>query len=261
MLDCVPPVRIALKKHLINFSTALGDDSLIIGQRLAEWCGNAPVLEEELAMANVALDFLGRAQFFYEYVSELETGKRTPDDIAFIRDSREYRNLLIMELPNGDFGFTMARQLMIDAFNVLYLRQLADSSDRRLAAIAAKAVKESRYHLRRSRGWVVRLGDGTNDSRARMQSAFDELWGFAPELFTMTADERVLLNAGVSVDRNALHDEWNEAMADAMSEATLERPSEDWWVLGGREGVHTEHLGHLLSELQFMQRAYPGLLW
>lgn len=261
MLDRVPPRRIALKNHLTQLATALGDDSLILGQRLTEWCGMAPLLEEELAIANVALDFLGRAQFFYEYVSELEAGERSPDDIAFLRDSREYRNLLIMELPNGDFGFTMARQLMIDTFNVLYLRQLAESSDRRLAAIAAKTVKESRYHLRRSRTWVVRLGDGTDESRARMQSAFDELWAFGPELFAMTADESALLGPGVSVDRSALSNDWNKAMADAMNEATLGRVPADRSILGGRDGVHTEHLGHLLSELQFMQRAYPGLQW
>ena len=255
------PASIAQKDHLIEFTTALGDDSLILGQRLAEWCGKAPLLEEELAIANVALDFLGRAQFFYEYVSELEAGGRSADDIAFLRDSREYRNLLIMELPNGDFAFTMARQLMVDAHNVLYLRQLADSSDPRLAAIAAKAVKESRYHLRRSRAWVVRLGDGTEESHARMQAAFDELSGYAQEFFAMTAEEVALLGGGVSVDRSALYNAWNQAMADTLTEATLDCFEGDWSILGGRQGVHTEHHGHLLAELQFMQRAYPGLQW
>ena len=247
--------------HLVEFTTALGDDSLILGQRLAEWCGGAPLLEEELAIANVALDLLGRAQFFYEYVSELEASGRSVDDIVFLRDSREYRNLLIMELPNGDFAFTMARQLMVDTFNVLYLGQLADSSDHRLAMIAAKAVKESQYHVRRSRTWVVRLGDGTEESHARMQAAFDELWGYAKELFAMTTEEAALLGGGVSVDRSALYNAWNEAMADTLTEATLKRSEADWSILGGREGVHTEYHGHLLAELQFMQRAYPGLRW
>ena len=254
-------MRTAPKNHLIEFATALGDDSLILGQRVAEWCGNAPLLEEELAMANVALDFLGRAQFLYEYVSELDGGERSPDDIAFLRDSRQYRNLLIMELPNGDFAFSMARQFMVDTFNVLYLRQLAESSDRRLAAIAAKAVKESQYHLRRSRGWVVRLGDGTEESHERMLTAFEELRAYVPELFEMTGDETALLEAGVSVDRTALRNDWHSAMAHTLAEATLGQSAGNRCIRGGRDGVHTEHHGHLLAELQFMQRAYPGLQW
>ena len=246
---------------LAEFALSLGDDSLVLGQRLSEWCGNAPFLEEDIAIANVALDYLGRAEKFYGFVAELEEGRRSVDEIAFLRESRAYRNLLIFELPVGDFARTMARQLMVDAFQLPYLKRLSRSTDARIAAIAAEAVKETRYHLKRSREWALRLGGGTGESHARMQSAFDALWGYHPEMFAMTGDETALLESGVSVDRSPMKADWEAAMQELLIEATLDVPGDDWSISGGRDGMHTEHHGYLLAEMQSMQRAWPGLQW
>lgn len=245
----------------VDYSIRLADDALILGQRLSEWCSNGPTLEEDLALANVALDFIGRAQMFYAYASRLAADGRSEDDLAFGRDCREFRNLLITELPRGDFAFTLGRQLIIDLYNELFLAALARSRDEHLAAIAAKAVKETHYHVRRSREWIVRLGDGTDESHRRVQKAFDDLWGYVPELFQMDALEQALCADGIAVDRASLREPWQAAIAAVLKEATLELPEADWSVSGGREGLHTEHLGHLLAEMQFLQRAYPGLEW
>jgi len=249
------------KEALFNYVLALGDDSLVLGQRLAEWCRNGPFLEEDLALSNVALDYIGRARLFYTYAAELEGRGRTEDDLAFLRDCREFRNLLITELPRGDFAFTMARQLILDVFYMEFLDRLQSSKDRRLADIAAKAIKETRYHARRSHDWVLRLGDGTEESHGRMQQAVDEIWGYTHELFEMNDQERRLADAGIAVDRFLLQAPWRAIMESLLHEATLSVPREDWSVSGGRDGIHTEHLGYLLAELQFLQRAYPGLQW
>ena len=249
------------EEALTGFALALGDDSLVLGQRLSEWCGKAPFLEEDIAITNVALDYLGRAEKFYRYVSELEGGRRSVDEIAFLRDSRAYRNLLIFELPVGDFARTMARQLMVDAFYLPYLKRLSRSTDERIAAIGAEAVKESGYHLKRSREWVLRLGGGTGESRGRVQRAFDALWGYGREMFEMGRHEKTLLNSGVSVDRSAMRAKWQSSMRNVLAEAGLKVPEQDWSIAGGRDGVHTEHHGYLLAEMQYMQRAYPGLRW
>lgn len=250
-----------VKQQLVDYCIYLGDDSLVLGQRLAEWCSNAPYLEEDLALANVSLDYIGRAIMFYEYASELEGGVRSADDIAFLRGSREYRNLLITELPIGDFAFTMARQLVLDLFAVSFLEHLQQSADSQLAAIANKAIKESRYHLRRSQDWALRLGDGTEESHNRMQKALDDIWGYTHELFEMSDTETALLDHGISVDRAALKTVWTRQIDEVLAEATLKRPDDSWSVRGGREGVHTEHLGPMLETMQFLQRAYPGLKW
>ena len=251
----------------LEYAIGLGDDSLMLGQRLIEWSRNAPLLEEDLAISNVALDFMGRANMYYEYAVELAgqssnaSNYGTVDDIAFLRDSRDYRNLLIFEMPVGDFAYTMARQLIVDLFNVEYFAALSESKDSRLAAIAAKTVKESRYHLRRSHDWALRLGDGTEKSHEKMQNALNEIWGYTPELFEMTEGETALLSAGISVDRTALYDNWDAQISAILNEATLEHPPGDWSVTGGRAGIHTEYHGHLLAELQYLQRTYPGLDW
>ena len=249
------------RESLLNYCIALGDDSLMLGHRLSEWCSNGPFLEEDLALTNVALDFIGRARMFYTYAAEVEDEGRGEDDIAYLRDCREYRNLLINELPNGDFAFTMARQLMVDAFDVGFFTALMHSSDQKLAAIAAKAIKESRYHLRRSEDWIKRLGDGTEESHERTQNAFNQLWGYAAEMFEMADDEKKLVQSGIAVNRSALRADWNATVHAVLKQATLEIPSDDWAIGGGREGIHTEHLGYLLAELQFLQRAYPGQQW
>lgn len=250
-----------LEKALQNYCIALGDDSLILGHRISEWCRNGPFLEEDLALTNVALDFIGRARMFYAYAAELEGHKRSEDDIAFLRDCREYRNLLINELPNGDFAFTLARQLMIDVYDMGFFTKLAQSQDEMLAAIAAKAIKESRYHLRRSEDWIKRLGDGTEESHQRVQKAFDQLWAYWPEMFDMSDDEQQLQEVGIAVDRSALKADWQAKMHAIMREATLAIPGGDLNIGGGRDGMHTEHLGFLLAEMQYLQRTYPGQQW
>ena len=250
-----------LKTALLDYSTALGDDSVVLGHRLSEWCRNGPFLEEDLALTNVSLDFIGRARMFYSYAAELEDKGRSEDDIAYLRDCREYRNLLINELPNGDFAFTMARQFLIDVYDMSFFTELAHSKDPMLAAIAAKAVKESRYHLRRSEDWIKRLGDGTEESHERVQNAFNQLWGYWPEMFAMSDDEQQLLEAGIAVDRSALRSDWESTVHTVMQEATLDIPTENWAIGGGRDGIHTEHLGFLLAEMQFLQRTYPGQQW
>jgi len=248
-------------KALLNYCISLGDDSLTLGHRLSEWCSNGPFLEEDLALTNVALDFIGRARMFYGYAAEIEGKGRSEDDLAYLRDCREYRNFLINELPNGDFAFTMSRQLMVDIFDMGFFEALMQSSDTRLSAIAAKAIKESRYHLRRSQDWIIRLGDGTTESHERTQRAFNELWGYTAELFEAPKEEQQLIDAGIAVDRVALKATWMSAMRAILKQATLELPAQDWAIGGGREGQHTEHLGFLLAELQFLQRAYPGQQW
>lgn len=250
-----------VKQRLIDYCICLADDALVLGQRLSEWCSNAPYLEEDLAIANVSLDYIGRAKMLFEYAAELEGGERSADDIAFLRNSREYRNFLILELPIGNFAFTMARQLLVDVFALSYLEQLQRSTDPQLAAIAHKAIKETRYHLRRSREWALRLGDGTEESHNRMQRALDEIWGYTDELFEMSSTETALLDQGISVDRTALQSVWNQKIDEILAEATLKRPDASWSVRGGREGVHTQHLGPMLETMQFLQRAYPGLEW
>lgn len=250
-----------LKSALFDYSIALGDDSVILGHRLSEWCRNGPFLEEDLALTNVSLDFIGRARMFFSYAAELEGKDRTEDDMAYLRDCREYRNLLINELPNGDFAFTMARQLMVDVFDMGFFTELAKSSDSMLAAIAAKAIKESRYHLRRSEDWVKRLGDGTEESHERVQNAFNQLWGYVPEMFEMSEAEQQLADAGIAVDRSTLEENWTATMHAILKQATLDIPGGNWSIGGGRDGMHTEHLGFLLAEMQFLQRTYPGQQW
>jgi len=249
------------QKSLLNYCIALGDDSLTLGHRLSEWCRNGPFLEEDLALTNVSLDFIGRARLFYSYAAEVEGQGRSEDDLAYLRDCREYRNFLINELPIGDFAFTMARQLMVDAYDMVFFAGLAQSKDPMLAAIAAKAIKESRYHLRRSEDWIKRLGDGTEESHERVQNAFNQLWGYAAEMFEMADDEQQLVDAGIAVNRSELKPDWTSTVHSVLKEATLDIPADDWAIGGGREGEHTEHLGFLLAELQFLQRTYPGQQW
>ncbi len=244
------PSRLALR---------LGDDALIHGQRLCEWCSCAPTLEEDLALSNIALDYLGRARMFYSRAGDaLGVGE---DELAFLRDVREFENMLLVELPRGDFAFTMARQYLLDEYEVLYFDALTGSRDTELAAIARRIVKEVRYHRRHSSEWMLRLGLGTEESRGRLTAALDDLVGYLPELFEMDAAERALVGDGLGVDRSALRAPWQAAVETTLGSAKVELPQSGWAVSGGRAGIHTEHLGHLLSELQFMQRAYPGRQW
>ena len=249
------------KNLILQYAVRLGDDALILGHRLSEWCRNGPFLEEDIALSNSALDYIGRARMFYGYAAELSNGKKTEDDFAYLRDCREYQNLLINELPKGDFAWTMARQLIMDVYYLNFLSALSESVDPSLAAIAAKAVKETKYHLRRSTDWVLRLGDGTEESHARVQKAFDEIWGYIPEIFEQDELEQKLVSKGIAVNTAELQEQWQETIKKILTEANIEMPEISWTVRGGRSGYHTEHLGHLLSELQYMQRTYPGLQW
>ena len=244
-----------------RYAVRLGDDSLILGHRLSEWCSRGPFLEEDLALSNTALDFIGRARMFYSYAAELSSVQLTEDYFAYQRDCRDFSNLLICELPNGDFAFTLARQYFLDEFYCLFMSSLADSSDERLGGIAAKAIKESQYHLRRSREWMLRLGDGTAESHARLQRACNDLWGYTSEMFQADELDRQLVFHAVGVDVVALKADWQRLTAATLAEATIECPMADWSVTGGRQGIHTEALGHLLAELQYVQKTYPGLEW
>ena len=249
--------EISVKEYVVR----LGDDALILGHRLSEWCRNAPFLEEDLALSNVALDFIGRARMFYTYAAELSGEEVTEDTFAYQRDCRDFKNHLIHELPRGDFAFTMVRQYFVDVYSLAFMTSLLESSDSRLAAIAGKAIKESEYHLRRSEEWMMRLGESTQESHRRLQSAVDELWRFTGELFHQDSPERELVANGVAVDTRALEADWNQTITATMSKISIEIPKDELQVTGGREGKHTEFLGFLLSELQFLQRAYPGLEW
>ena len=239
----------------------LGDNALILGQRLSAWCGHSPFLEEDIAMANTALDLIGRARMLYSHAAAIEGQGRDEDALAYGRDERQFGNFLICELPNGDYAFTLLRQYLIDVYHHQLFLALCTSGDSTLAAIAAKAVKETAYHLRRSGDWVVRLGDGTDESHRRCQAAVDELWAYTGEMFAGDAIDSAMAEQGIGVDPAGLEPAWREAVANLFKRATLLQPRDDWQASGGRAGLHTEHMGHLLTELQFLQRAYPGLKW
>lgn len=249
------------QNSLIRFLIALGDDSVVLSHRLAEWCSNGPYLEEDLALSNVALDYLGRARMFYQYAAKAEGKGRSEDDIAYLRNEREFTNLLIHELPINDFAFTMLRQFFLDVYYCQYLQALCDSKDETVAAIAGKAVKESRYHLKRSEPWIKQLAQGTEESRNRIANAKVELESFIGELFLMPDWEISLVEVGVAVDRRELKDDWDKYVQEFLAQSDIEIATSEVKISGGRNGIHTEFLGHMLSEMQYLQRAYPGLKW
>ena len=246
---------------LVLYALRRADDALILGHRLSEWCGHAPALEEDMALANMGLDLLGQARELYSYAAKIEAKGNNEDTFAYLRDVRQYRNLLLVEQPNGDFARTMARQFFYAAFADLYWRAMMKSGDATLAAIAAKSEKESAYHLRHSSEWMVRLGDGTEESHRRAQTAVDDLWAYTGEMFQVDESERALIERGVAVDPATLHSQWQQTVSGVVTEATLTLPKSGWMQRGGRGGKHSEHLGHLLSELQSMQRTFPGATW
>jgi ring-1,2-phenylacetyl-CoA epoxidase subunit PaaC len=246
---------------LVLYGLRRADDALILGHRLSEWCGHAPSLEEDMALSNVALDLIGQSRELYAYAARVGGGDNNEDKLAYLRDVSQYRNLLLVERPNGDFAHTLVRQLFYSAFADPYWRAMTASTDATLAAIAAKSEKESAYHLRHASEWVIRLGDGTEESHIRAQAAIDDLWAFTGEMFSLDDGERGLVDAGVAIDAAMLRPQWLKAVADVARQATLQLPQNAWMQQGGRSGRHSEHLGHLLSELQYMQRAFPGLTW
>jgi ring-1,2-phenylacetyl-CoA epoxidase subunit PaaC len=246
---------------LATYALRLGDDALILGQRLGEWCGHAPALEVDLSLANVALDLIGQATHFLGVSGEAEGKRRDADALAFRRDVMDFTNCLLVEQPNGDFAQTIARQFLFSQFHLLQLEALQGSAEPKLAAIAAKAVKEVTYHAKLASDWVVRLGDGTDESKARMIAGLDWMWRFADEMFVMDEIDAAALTSGIGVDKVALRAAWDARIDAVLAEATLQRPAARRPVLGGRSGRHSEHLGHLLSEMQFLQRAYPSATW
>jgi ring-1,2-phenylacetyl-CoA epoxidase subunit PaaC len=248
-------------QDLISYVVRLGDDSIVLGHRLSEWVSKGPFLEEDIALGNVALDYIGRARLFYGYAAQLSGGEKTEDDFAYLRNEREFENYIINELPKGDFAYTIVRQLLVDLYNKYYLDALKLSSDETLAAIAHKAAKETTYHCRRSKEWTLRLGDGTAESKHRMQLAIDDLWGFSHELFESDALEQRLISAGVAVDCAQLQQSWLRDVTDIFEQAQLQLPDGEWAVRGGRKGHHSEHLGHLLTDMQFVYRSFPDAKW
>jgi ring-1,2-phenylacetyl-CoA epoxidase subunit PaaC len=250
-----------MTSDLFTYTLRLADDAAILGQRLGEWCGHAPTLEEDIGLANVALDHIGQARNLYSYAGEVEGAGRDEDQLCFLRKEREFGNCLLVEQPNGDFAQTIARQLFFSAFMLPFWRKLTGSKDETLSAIAAKAEKEAAYHLRHSGEWTIRLGDGTAESRARMQEAVDLLWPYTGELFEVDGVVERLVADGIAVDPETIRDEWHATLRRVCDEATLTLPPEGWMQSGGRSGRHSESFGHLLSEMQYMQRAYPGMRW
>jgi ring-1,2-phenylacetyl-CoA epoxidase subunit PaaC len=248
-------------KALFRYVLRLGDLSLVLGQRLGEWVGHAPALEEDLGLANIALDLIGQARLLLSYAGEIEGCGRSEDDIAYLREQGEYLNPVLAEQPNGDFGQTIVRQLLIDAFQLELYERMAASTDERLAAIAAKSVKETRYHLRYSGSWLVRLGDGTEKSHALAQAALERLWPYTVELFTEDDLDRAMADCGVAPRLAEMHTAWTLRLDELLAQATLKRPSDRAHSWHGKRGQHSEHLGYILAEMQYLQRAHPGARW
>ncbi len=246
---------------LVLYALRRADDALVLGHRLSEWCGHAPMMEEDMALANMGLDLIGQARELYTYAAKAEGADNDEDKLAYLRDVRQYRNLLLVEQPNGDFARTVIRQFLYSAFADPYWRAMMKSKDVTLAAIAAKSEKESAYHLRHSSEWVIRLGDGTEESHRRAQTAIDDLWAFTGELFHGDESDKALIAAGLAIDPESLRAMWTQTVSSVLQTATLKSPASAWMQKGGRSGHHSEHLGHLLSELQSLQRSFPGATW
>jgi len=245
---------------LRRYALTIGDTSLILAQRLGEWIGHAPALEEDLALANIALDLLGQARYLLSHAAQLQGGG-TEDHLAFLRDPQDFLNLSLVEQPNGDFGQTIVRQFLIDAWQLELFERLQQSSEPKLAELAAKAIKETRYHFRFSSGWVVRLGDGTAESHQRVQTALDTLWRFTHEMFVASPAEQEAIAQGIAPDPASLAASWSSRVDEVLKAATLKRPADVAYSWHGKRGQHSEHLSRLLAEMQFMQRTYPGAQW
>ena len=246
---------------LLRFTLQRADDALVLGHRLSEWCGRAPMMEEEMALSNTALDLIGQATALYQYAATIEGAGRSEDAYAYLRNERDFGNLLLLERPNGDFADAIARIFLYAAFIEPYWQRMRSSADTTLAAIAAKAHKEVAYHLRYSGEWMIRLGDGTDESHRRAQQALEELWPYTGELFTASAAEIALMPTGIAIDPATLRESWHAVVTRVLSEATVTMPADGWMHAGGREGKHSEHLGVMLAEFQSLARTHPGATW
>jgi len=250
-----------LSDNLFQYLLRLGDDRLVLGHRLSEWCGHGPILEEDIALANIALDLIGQSALYLKLAGEAEGRGRSEDDLAYFRDAIDYRNIQLVELPKGDYAFTTVRQFFFDVFSYHVLEQLQDSSHPEIAGIAAKGFKEVRYHVRHSSEWVLRFGDGTEESHRRAQAAVNELWRFTGEMFEADDVDREASASGIGADLTAIAPKWNQVVSDVLKRATLTIPADPPAMTGGRKGRHTEHLGRMLSEMQIVARSHPGAAW
>lgn len=249
---------------MIDYLLHLADNALIYGHRLSEWCGHGPILEVDMALSNIALDHIGTARSLYQYAAELEGGDTTEDTYPYHRDVRAFRNILLVEMPNGNFADTIARALYFDTYQYHFYKALSHSSDQRLAAIAAKSLKEVSYHLRFSSEWTVRLGDGTDESKQKIQSALHDLWEYTGEMFAPSATEIDMIHKGIAPDISNLKADWHKSIVQTLEEATLQMPLHiegAWFQQGGKKGIHTEYMGSILAELQYLQKSYPGSEW
>ena len=247
--------------NLYKYILGIADNSLILGQRMGELCGHGPSLETDIACTNISLDLFGQVRSYYQYAAKIAGDGRSEDDIAMLRKEREYLSVLLVEQPNTDFAFTMARHFLFDVYHFLFLTELQKSKDLTLSAIASKCIKEVSYHQRFSSDWIKRLGDGTDESHQKMQIAIDALWTYTDELFHQTDADKAMVNEGIGVDVTTLKDKYYSRVNTILEEATLQIPESKWFQKGGKQGIHTEHLGYLLSDLQYMQRTYPNMEW
>ncbi|WP_178990016.1 1,2-phenylacetyl-CoA epoxidase subunit PaaC [Winogradskyella schleiferi] len=248
-------------KTLYNYILGIADNSLILGQRMGELCGHGPTLETDIACTNISLDLFGQVRSYFQYAAKIAGDGRTEDDIAMLRKEREYVNVLLVEQPNTNFAYTMARQFLFDVYHFAFLSELEKSKDLTLSAIAKKCIKEVRYHERFSSDWIKRLGDGTAKSKAKMQEAINDLWTYTDELFHQTEADKAMVSEGIGVDVTKLKDNYYKNVNEILEQATLEIPESQYFQKGGKKGIHTEHLGYLLAELQYMQRTYPNMEW
>lgn len=239
----------------------IGDNALILGQRLGEWCGHGPALEEDIALTNISLDLIGQARSLLDYAGKVENKGRDEDKLAFFRDVRQFRNIILLEQPNGHFGDTIVRQFLYDHFAWLYFNELMQSTDEQLAAIAAKSIKEVTYHRRHSSEWIIRLGDGTEESKTKVQESLNRLWPYSGEMLTPDSLDKKAFEAGIGVDLDVLKKSWHTNVQGVLEQATLEMPESGWMHSGGKKGVHSEHLGYILAEMQHIPRAYPDAKW
>ncbi len=250
-----------LKEALSDYLFRLADNALILGHRLSEWCGHAPILEQDIAMANIALDFIGQSRMLYQYAAQIEGKNRTEDDLAYLRDVQDFRNVLLVEQPNEDWAYTIVRQFLYDAYSFYFHKELCNSKDPSLAAYAEKTIKEVTYHLRWSSEWLIRLGDGTPESHQKTQLALNDYYGFAAELLQPNEVDNIMAEEGIGVDLEYIKPLVEERINTILKEATLEKPKQQWSKGGGKNGVHTEHLGYILAEMQYLQRTYPNSEW
>ncbi len=250
-----------MNKNLIQYIYGIADNALILGQRLGELCGHGPSLETDIALTNISLDLFGQVRSYYQYIAKLQGGDATEDTVAFLRLEREYKNVLLVEQPNTDFAYSLTKQFLFDVFHLALLEELQNSKDEMLAAIAKKSIKEVLYHTRFSSDWIKRLGDGTEESHNRIQIAMNDLWIFTDELFHQTDADIAMVAEGIGVDTSLLKVNYYKKVSEILEEATLQTPSIEYFQKGGKQGIHSEHMGFILTELQFMQRTYPNMTW